>query len=189
MPTILASSRSTSIPAPSGSFPCTPVRSHRCALLLATVAVMIGLASSASALAGDANAGVLDVITAGDNPAPITEGSGALSFGLVPPVGAACSGDTATAGYSVSSYMVPATVDPADLTFDVAGPVPNGVGSDFRQPLYSDGGTPFLSVNTARDTGFLTNFVPLTLGLFGADGAARCGRSHGRRRGRWRKLP
>jgi hypothetical protein len=87
---------------------------------------------------------------------PLSSGAVDTLFTLQPTVaGASCTGDTATGGYKVQSYMVPAAVDPSTLTFDNVGPLPHGTGASFRAPLYALG-TPFVNKNTAVTTGLLT---------------------------------
>lgn len=82
---------------------------------------------------------------------PITGGNSATAFSLLLPTGAACPGDSANAGWNVTSFMVPASVDVSSLQFDpVAGPNPADVGAAFRQPLYdSDSGSAFTGKQTA----------------------------------------
>jgi hypothetical protein len=79
---------------------------------------------------------------------PLTEGGSATAFGLALPEGAACTGDSAGGNYRVQSYMVPASVSPASLTFDSMGPVPQGTGADFRQPLYDTTRKPYVNALT-----------------------------------------
>lgn len=70
---------------------------------------------------------------------PLLTGNSTTAFSLNLPPGAACTGDSATSGYRVNSYMIPSTVDPGTLSFDNDGPVPFAFGepqSSFRQPLY-----------------------------------------------------
>jgi len=59
-----------------------------------------------------------------------TTGTGATSFQLKPiggnaadPANAYCPGDSANDGYRVQTFLTPATVDPATLTYDVSGPI------------------------------------------------------------------
>jgi hypothetical protein len=84
---------------------------------------------------------------------PLTEGGSATAFGLALPEGAACTGDSASGEYRVQSYMVPASVSPASLTFDAFGPAPQGIGADFRQPLYDTSGRPYVNNQTDIATG------------------------------------
>lgn len=118
------------------------------------------------------NAGTLSVLappgTPGDGQ-PLTSGGSARTFQLQPPVGAACSGDTANDGYRVQSFMVPSSVDPDTLTFDPLGPTPQGVGADFRQPLFAVGSA-YVSEATAIDNGLLITFPGFSFDLFGSDG-------------------
>ena len=81
-----------------------------------------------------------------------TKGNSATPFTYTLPVGAACTGDSAVGGYTVTSYMVKDTVDVANLQFDpLQGPLPLGTGANFSQPLYEVGsGSPFTGVQTAN---------------------------------------
>lgn len=83
-----------------------------------------------------------------------TSGTSATPFTLNLPSGAACAGDSANDGYNVTSYMVPASVDPGTLQFDpITGPMPQDVGANFRQPLYVAGsGSSFTGIQTANAT-------------------------------------
>lgn len=80
---------------------------------------------------------------------PLSSGNSATDFTLSLPAGAACEGDTPNDFYTVASYMVPVSVDPATLTWDNTGPFPNGLGAAFRQPLYQ---TPSTSAYVGQAT-------------------------------------
>ena len=79
-------------------------------------------------------------------------GNSETAFTLDLPDGAACTGDSANGGYTVTSFMVRGDVDLTTLTFDpLAGPIPIATGESFRHPLYEVGsGTPFAAVQTAN---------------------------------------
>ncbi|MDP1795643.1 MAG: hypothetical protein Q8K63_16010 [Acidimicrobiales bacterium] len=98
--------------------------------------------------AAGTNAGDAQVV----NPAtgvPLGTGTKDTDFTLRLPTGASCTGDSANDGYRVQSYHVPASVDPSTLTFNADGPVPNGTGASFRQPLYGTNGSAFVEAQTA----------------------------------------
>jgi hypothetical protein len=96
---------------------------------------------------------------------PLTSGGSATAFALLPPSGAACTGDTAMDGYRVQTYMVPASVDPASLTFNSSGPLPFGSGASLRVPLYSAIGTAaYVNKTTAVTTGLITNIPTFSFG-------------------------
>lgn len=118
------------------------------------------------------NAGSLQVTTEGVGSAkqPLSSGGSATPFALVLPAGATCPGDSATDNYRVQSYMVPATVDPGTLTFDPNGPSPQGVGADFRQPLFDTAGNPFVNKLTDITTGAISGIPAFDFAVFGADG-------------------
>jgi hypothetical protein len=102
---------------------------------------------------------------------PLDAGGSATEFSLLLPTGAACTGDSANAGYRVQGYMVPAAVAPGSLTFDATGPVPNGLGASFRQPLYTALGSGFVDAQTSAATvaggpGPVVNIPALSLGVF-----------------------
>ncbi len=106
----------------------------------------------------------------------LTQGGSATAFDLVPPLGAACTGDSAKGGYRIQSYMVPSNVDPATLTYDANGPIPNTFGANYRQPLFTlGGGSPFVDGLTAvaaggSTAGLLTGLPSFGFDLFGAAG-------------------
>lgn len=77
---------------------------------------------------------------AGGSLTPVTEGGSALPIALVLPSGAACTGDSATGGYRVQSFMVPASTDIATLKFGSGGPVkpPGATGQWY--PLFDISG-------------------------------------------------
>ncbi|MEI8238376.1 MAG: hypothetical protein WCI22_03065 [Actinomycetota bacterium] len=139
----------------------------------AALAVGASVVATSRVDAAATNAGAVAVI---DNlGATLTSGGSATEFGLRPPNGAACTGDTATGGYKFSTYMVPAAVDPATLTFDNNGPIPNATGnptpSAFRQPLYA-AGSPIVNKNTSIDSGSGGLLVNLPLFSFAGVGFA-----------------
>jgi hypothetical protein len=81
---------------------------------------------------------------------PLTNGGSGTPFSLTLPASAACSGDTPHGGYRVQSYIVPAAVDPATLTFGSAGPVPTGTGTNLRQALYLTTTSAYVNVATGN---------------------------------------
>lgn len=144
---------------------------------MVVLSAMTGLSSSRPADAAAQNAGTLLVLSppgAADAGQPLANGGSATPFALTPPLGAACAGDSATGGYRVQSYMVPASIDPGTLTFDSNGPLPAGTGASLRQPLFSSG-TPFVNKTTAiavqsGGTGQLVGLPSFSFDLFGASG-------------------
>ena len=141
----------------------------------AMLVISIGLVAGPNGrVSAAANAGALQILVPAGTPTagqPITNGVNATVFALTPPTGASCTGDTTTGGYKVQSYIVPASVDPATLTYDSLGPISAATGSNFRQPLYSAGGTPVVNKNTAIATvdgggGLLTGLPTISFGVF-----------------------
>lgn len=100
--------------------------------------------------------GDAEVITPIDAPSSAGQrlgtGTTLTAFSLRLPTGASCRGDSANDGYRVQSYMVPARIDPASLTFGSVGPVPPGTGAAFRQPLFTTTSDPFVNHQTAAAT-------------------------------------
>jgi hypothetical protein len=77
--------------------------------------------------------------------APQSGGSG-TAFTITLPGAAKCSGDTATGGFHVNSYVVPSSVDPTTLNF--------GTGqANQGQALIDTGGVPFNSEATGVASG------------------------------------
>ncbi len=86
----------------------------------------------------------------------LTTGGSATAFTFQLPFGAACSGDSASGGFRVQSYMVPAAVDPQTLRFNFLGPNPAGSGASYSQPLFLTGsGLRFINVATGIDNGLV----------------------------------
>lgn len=120
----------------------------------------------ASAAATDA--GAAQVITPVSAPvgggAPLNSGGSATDFSIKLPTGAACAGDSANDGYRVQSYRVPASVNPATLTFDASGPIGH-------QALYDTTGSPYVDKQTANaDTpggpGPIVNIADFDYGVY-----------------------
>ncbi len=108
------------------------------------------LASGVWALSGSAaHAG--DPVDGGRAIIDPTEGGSRTAFTLQIPDGATCSGDSANDSYRVNSYMVPAAVEPASVTFDGLGPTPLAFEDydTFRQPLFDRESNSYVSAQTA----------------------------------------
>jgi len=128
--------------------------------------------SAAAQNAGNAQILAPSEVTLG---APLPSGGSATVFALTPPSGASCTGDSTSGGYRVQSYIVPASVDPATLTFGPQGPLPAGTGAYLSQPLFSGAGTPIVNKTTAVASspgggGLLTGMPTISFGVFGASG-------------------
>jgi hypothetical protein len=148
----------------------------------AAVSAVIGVTSLRAgrhASAAGIDAGALQVLVPPGTAAqgqPLAAGGSATPFALAPPAGASCQGDSATGGYRVQSYIVPAGVDPGTLTFDSSGPAPQGTGGDLRLPLFSSiGASPFVDQTTAVATttggpGLVTGLPSFSFAAFGTDG-------------------
>ena len=86
---------------------------------------------------------------------PLVRGGSATTFSLALPDGAACPADSATGGFRVNSFMVPAHTDLAQVGFGAFGP---------REgfPLF-DKGRPYVNANTAMHTGLVVGLPPFDL--------------------------
>jgi len=161
----------------------TKRRVARVAARTATIACAVGLGitiwgmslsgvpvASAAAVAGSAQV----IAPLDGNPGagdPLIAGGSSTPFSLRLPTGAACSGDSANDDYRVQSYMVPSSVNPSSLTFDASGPIPNGLGAAFGQPLYTPLGSSYVNAQTASATtppgpGPVVNIPAFDFGVF-----------------------
>lgn len=112
---------------------------------------MHGLPDAAAAAMSAGPAVVVTPDTSTSSPlAPLSTGGSATPFTLKVPAMAACAGDSTTGGYRVESFLVPATVDPATLTFGSQGPTASG--TEFRKPLYDTSGSPYVKKVTQNAT-------------------------------------
>lgn len=97
----------------------------------------------------------------------LTSGGSATQFNLKPPAGSTCTGDSATGGYRVQTYMVPTSVNPADLTFNALGPLfPAGTDASlYRSALYNTSGSLVVNLTTgiadASGGGLVTSNLPV----------------------------
>lgn len=128
---------------------------------LLSVTLGVGAASAAGERAGDAV-----VINGLDGTASLTSGGSATSYSLRLPDGAACPGDSANENYRVQSFIVPATDDPATLTYESQKPAGEG-----RWALYDVNTTPFAQVLTEVATvpgepGRITPLPQLSFAVF-----------------------
>ncbi|HVV38284.1 MAG TPA: hypothetical protein VHC63_16875 [Acidimicrobiales bacterium] len=118
-------------------------------ILLLAFAASGSLLLLPSSRAAAATGGTAEIVTEGNGTpgsrATLDAGNAGTNFSLKLPDGAACSGDSQSGEYRVQSFMVPASVDPATLTFDGGGPIPNGLGAALRQPLFQTNTAPFVN--------------------------------------------
>jgi hypothetical protein len=118
------------------------------AALVAGLAVLVTMASLIVAGGGPATASTLNGTATLANPttlAELTSGGSTTNFTVNLPANAACSGDTASHGYLVYSYLVPEGTNPSWVSF-TAGPS-RGLG------LVSSTGAYYGPANTAIGTG------------------------------------
>jgi hypothetical protein len=111
---------------------------------LTRLAVFAVVATGGVTLAGSQMAWADNVVTVSP-----TSGASNTQFQLTLPGTAECSGDTASAGYHLYSYVVPSSVNPQTLNF--AGGAAN-VGA----ALIGEDGTPYEAVATGAVTGVVT---------------------------------
>ncbi len=129
-------------------------------------------------LAAAVNSGAVTVLSPGQFQ-PLTSGGSATQFVVRPPTGAACTGDSASGGYRVQSYVVPVSVDPGALDYSSApgGPLPAGTGDAFRQPLRLPGGGAYSNITTGIAStpgggGPVPTSAAVSFSYLGAGGAA-----------------
>jgi hypothetical protein len=91
---------------------------------------------------------------------PLTSGGSSTTWTLNLPAQASCSGDTASQGFHVYSYVVPSGVDPSTLTFNPA----SGPSQGF--PLVDVSGSAYLANNTAAVTGQVIQIPNFNWNLF-----------------------
>jgi hypothetical protein len=123
------------------------------AAALAAAASVALVTTSASALPGGT------APTGGQNLAP-SSGNASSNYQLTLTAGSnTCPGD-GIAGYKWTTYMVPASVDAATLTYNSGGPIaPSGV--TFAQPLFSSAGSPQVSKSPGLGDGLISG-IPAT---------------------------
>lgn len=135
-----------------------------------------GIGSISAPASAATNAGAAQVVVPEDGRTgggePLTTGGSATQFGLKLPAGAACTGDSAGGNYRWRTYMVPASVDPATLTFGSSGPLPPGSGSNFRQPLPDATGSPVIEkltdqAATPGGPGLIIGIPAMSLNIYG----------------------
>jgi hypothetical protein len=131
----------------------------RSGMLTSAVMLVISIASAIPADAAlPAGAGPTpgQSMQANNNTSGITNGVQDTPFVLSYAGDSACAGDSATDGYRVNTFMVPASVDVSQLTYNSGGPTaPAGV--TFKFPLFAQtGNAQQVNRNTAPTTGIIT---------------------------------
>ena len=135
-----------------------------------SLAGLVALPGATPALAAtDAGALTLTKGSGAGAGSALASGGSATGFGLKLPAGAACSGDTATNGYRVQTFMVSSNVTVSTMVFDSTGPSPQSTGATVRLPLFSLG-TPYIDGNTAVGTGAITGLPVFDFAVFGSSG-------------------
>jgi len=116
------------------------------AVLAASATAVVGLGGGIAS--AEPAAGSLTVTDSGSNPQtlPYTVTGSSTVWGVQLPAGASCPGDTASGGYHVNSFIVPASVDPAALTYQAGLPVS---GSTTYYNLDDTTASPYQLENTA----------------------------------------
>ncbi len=115
------------------------------------VVAALGAFTPASPAAADVPAGTA-LITVAAELTPLNSGGSATPYGVLLPSGASCPGDTAHDGYLVYSYLVPAGVSPAAVSFKTGDPS--------KYYGYISQGSYYGAVNTAEDTGEIVGIPP-----------------------------
>ncbi len=114
------------------------------AAVVAAVSVVSGLWVDPVAAHGE-RAGSGTVTAPGGS--TLDHGGSATPFTFQLPSGAACPGDSANDGYRIQSFVVPADVDPGDLTYESTKPAGEGLWA-----LYATTSDPFVQGLTAVAT-------------------------------------
>lgn len=89
-------------------------------VLLGTLFVSVDAATAAGTREGDL------VLVSASSHQPIDHGGSATRFSLRLPQDASCPGDSAHDQWRIQSFLVPASVDPAPLTYELQGPKVEG---------------------------------------------------------------
>lgn len=143
----------------------------KAAALATAVSGALALLSVPAGAAG-LDAGIPYIVNPATNqPLPGGESTTVWSWKLPTPPASNCSGDSATKGFFVYSYITPVANDPYALTFRPSdGPV-SPAGS-FAFPLFDISGSPYISRTTAPNTGQVKDFpaVQFTFARFSVDG-------------------
>lgn len=149
--------------------PSPLTRACRSLPVLAVAATALGLAALSVGVADAQGAPVAGTAVIGTPPAgspELTSGGSGTPFMLSAP-GAACSGDSASGGYQVNTYFVPASIDPATLTYDSNGPIaPSGLALPLFQAV---GGSPVVGVLTDITTGLVLNIPEVSFAALAED--------------------
>ena len=138
----------------------------------------LGISGAGSSVSAATDGGALKPVDPGGTGSLVLESGGSeMEFQLVLDTDGtdfmACSGDTANDGFRVSSFMVPASVDPNTLTLGSQGPLPGpALGADLRLPLYPGGGTPWVQQNTAPTSGQVIGLPIVSFGFLSGVGDA-----------------
>lgn len=150
-------------------------RTHRtgvvlAAMMISTLSLSATVAAQEQVPTGPAeDVGDVVVVAADDLTRQLSGGGSAAVFTLRPPADASCPGDSASDNWRISSFIIPADDDPAEL---VIGPfAPEGEG---RWPLYR--ATTSAYINEALEQNFepgdparLLPLPPLSFGVFPTD--------------------
>lgn len=128
-------------------------------------AVLVSMGVWIDAASGE-RAGDAVLINGGVGSGQLASGGSSTPFSLRLPAGAACPGDSANGNYRVQSFIVPAGVDPAALTYESQKPAGEG-----RWALYDVETTPYAQVltemaTTAGEPGRIMPLPPLSFAVF-----------------------
>lgn len=143
------------------------------AVMLA-MSAWVSIAPNPDAAAAAAIVGAARIVHPSGSPNqgdPLDAGGSDTDFVVELPAGSACSGDSATDGYLVHSYIVRAEVEPGDLDWGPSGPIPEGVGAALLQPLSSTTGSPYAAAFTDIQTGSISGIPVFDFSAYGEQGA------------------
>ncbi|MDP1818343.1 MAG: hypothetical protein Q8K58_00430 [Acidimicrobiales bacterium] len=136
-------------------------------------ASVVAAALAAALTLGGSPAGAQEARNGGRLQVSPTEGGSSTPFEVDIPGRPECPGDSPDDGYRVNSYMVPASVDPATITYDGLGPAPASFGTyeTFREPLFDTNTNSFVSAQTADaeapdEPGPIINLPAFSFGVY-----------------------
>lgn len=140
---------------------------------VAGMAVVVGLMLSAAPAQAAASYGGPAALVDPSTGRALRSGGSSTTWAikLPRPPAANCSGDSARDAHFVYSYLVPASVSPARLTFNPD----TGVGAVEGEPVFpliDNFGRPYISRNAAPDTGQVLPGTGFTFSRLSLDGAA-----------------
>lgn len=151
----------------------TAARSVRAFAIIGALLAFAVLSSAPSWAKGEDSGAAAFIEPATNNALPSGGSQTEWSLKLPSPPASNCSGDSANDAYFVYSYIASASVDPADLTFNPSTG-PDAIAGQLALPLIDAAGKPYISANTALESGQVmpgTRYTFSRLRAAGATGA------------------